>query len=174
MELMLFRHGIAEASGPDGTDASRRLTAEGNQKTAEAARGLARVAVKPQAILTSPLMRAAQTAAILAPGFDCEPETLDALGYGDAHEIIAQLARRREQCLLLVGHEPTLSQTAELLCTGRASRFLVLKKAGCICLEARFGRTPGRPGGPGGADSAGALMQWVAAPRMLRALGAAG
>ena len=165
MELMLFRHGIAESYGPDGTDASRRLTGEGVAKTAQIGRGLAKIAAHPEAILTSPLVRATQTAEILAPFFDLRPETLDTLGYGNADEIIAHVAGRSEKCLLLVGHEPSLSQTAELLCTGGVGRFLVLKKAGCICLEARFDQ------GPGGAQSVGALLKWVAAPRMLRELG---
>ena len=166
MDLMLFRHGIAEAYGPEGTDASRRLTEDGRTKTAQAGRGLARVAGELDAILTSPLVRARETAEILVQCFDCQLETLDVLGHGDAHAIVAAVARRREQRLVLVGHEPTLSQTAEFLCTGALHRFLVLKKAGCISLEARFDIATG------GTGSARALLKWVAAPKMLRAMGA--
>ena len=163
MELMLFRHGIAEVDGPDGTDASRRLTDEGIDKTARAARGLAKIAVPPEAVLTSPLPRAAQTAEIVARLFDLEPEVVDALAYGDAGDIVEHVAGRRERSLVLVGHEPTFSQTAELLCTGEAEGFVQLKKAGCICLDVRFGRDVG---------AVAAVVKWIATPKMLRALGA--
>lgn len=161
MELMLFRHGIAESYGSEGTDASRRLTDEGKVKTAQAGRGLARIATAPQAILTSPLVRAQQTAEILAPIFGCRSEVFEPLGYGSATDIIRQLALRSEASLLLVGHEPTLSQTAEILCTGRARGFIVLKKAGCICVEARIDAD---------GDRAAALIKWVATSKLLRSM----
>jgi phosphohistidine phosphatase len=161
MELMLFRHGIAESYGSEGTDASRRLTDEGKVKTAQAGRGLARIATAPQVMLTSPLVRARQTAEILAPIFGCQPQVCEALGYGSVTDIIQQLARHSEASVLLVGHEPTLSQTAEMLCTGRARGFIVLKKAGCICLEARIDAE---------GDSAAALMKWVATSKLLRSM----
>jgi len=161
MELLLFRHGIAEVDGPDGTDESRRLTEEGVDKTAQAARGLAKVIDPPEAVLTSPLVRAAETARIVAGVFDVEPETLDALGHGSPVDICEQIATRSEQSLMLVGHEPSLSCTAELLCTGSSGRFLQLKKAGCICLDVDFGLD---------LDEVAAVLKWVTTPKMLRAL----
>ena len=163
MELLLFRHGIAEADGPDGTDESRRLTEEGVDKTAQAARGLAKVIDPPEAILTSPLVRAVETARIVAAVFDLEPDTLDALGHGSPVDIVEQIATRSEQSLMLVGHEPSLSCTAELLCTGSSDRFLQLKKAGCICLDVEFSRD---------LSEVAAALKWLATPKMLRALDA--
>jgi len=66
MKLYIFRHGIAEDVGPDGTDDSRRLTREGVDKTRKAAAGIARLGAKPDVILTSPKVRAAQTADLAA------------------------------------------------------------------------------------------------------------
>ena len=163
MELLLFRHGIAEVDGPDGTDESRRLTEEGAEKTAQAARGLATLIDPPEAILTSPLVRAVETARIVAGVFDLEPATLDALGHGGPADIVEQIATREEQSLMLVGHEPSLSCTAELLCAGSSDRFLQLKKAGCICLDVGFGRD---------VTDLAAVLKWLATPKMLRALDA--
>lgn len=163
MELLIFRHGIAEDSGPDGDDASRRLTDDGAQKTRQAAHGLTRFATRPHVLLTSPLVRARQTAAIVGDVFGLTAIVMKSLAYGPADAVIADLRHRREPCVMIVGHEPTLSRVAGMLCTGdEGIDFLQLKKAGCISLDAPISdqRAPG-----------GAKLLWLATPKMLRTIG---
>ena len=161
MLLLLFRHGIAEDVGPAGDDASRRLTPRGRRRTAQAAAGLLKVCEKPDAILTSPKARAAQTAAILGEAFDVHPQTAPALAR-DTDAILALLRGRAEATVMLVGHEPMLSDVAERLCAGAdgaGHAFIDLKKAGCICLDV-----------PDLASVGHARLVWVLPPRVLRAL----
>lgn len=109
--LLLIRHGDAVDAGPDASDGHRWLTARGRAETALAA---ARVAAHPVgAVVTSPLVRAVQTAEIVAahappPG----PVTvLPALATGDVPAIVRFAGRwSGHGALVLVGHEPTLSE----------------------------------------------------------------
>jgi len=68
MMLYVLRHGVAEEVGPEGTDGSRRLTPGGRRKLRAAAAGMRALGVTFDAILTSPLVRAAETAVIVAEG----------------------------------------------------------------------------------------------------------
>src|SRR5664280_149064 len=74
MKIYLMRHGIArEPKGSDSEDDSQRpLTARGCDIINKIVRGLKKLEVKPDLILSSPYVRAEQTAAILAKGFDLQ------------------------------------------------------------------------------------------------------
>ena len=76
MRLLIFRHGIAEEEAADGRDESRRLTKEGIAQMKVVARGLVKVVRRPDVILTSPLVRAVQTAEPLGKVFEREPQVL--------------------------------------------------------------------------------------------------
>ena len=158
MELYVFRHGIAEDHGPDGSDASRRLTREGVEKTTEVVRGLAKLIDKPDVILTSPKVRAKHTAEIVGKAVDMKPETFEVLAHGPAAAVVSALAKRKEDSVIIVGHEPTLSEAIESLLFGEARGVIELKKAGCAALtvdpDARTGR-----------------LIWLATPKILRAAG---
>ncbi len=160
MMLLLFRHGIADSGSPDGTDAARPLTDEGLEKTKLAAAGLVCVADRPQAILTSPKVRALQTARILAQQFDQTPVVAETLAQSDLRAVMDLLAQRHESVLMLVGHEPTLSDLTRALCFGSTEGSLELKKAGCACLQLPRDRT--------GDLRACAQLLWLATPKMLR------
>src|SRR5689334_2900287 len=83
MELYFLRHGIAADTGPeDSGDAGRPLTEEGIDKLKEAARGLRRLGVRPDVLLSSPLVRARQTAEIVRKAFGIESRLVDALAPG--------------------------------------------------------------------------------------------
>jgi len=144
---MLFRHGIAEDAGPTQPDAERPLTSRGKTRTQAAAEGLAKVYDPPRRLLSSPKVRARQTAEIVAKALDCSVETWTPLSAGSAAALQQQLHGFDEPNLMLVGHEPTLSQLAELVCFGETWGRLDLKKAGCAWLEAPIGRQ--ESGGPG-------------------------
>jgi phosphohistidine phosphatase len=156
-ELYIMRHGIAVERGTAGyaDDAKRPLTAEGKKKMQAVTAGLVRVGFDPDWIVTSPLVRAAETAEIVADGLG------DALRPGGSAEALLtflakQPGRRR---VLVVGHEPDLSElAARLVGAGRHAR-LGFKKGGCCLIT--FDEFPPR--------SAGQLVWWLT-PRLMRKL----
>lgn len=162
MHLLLFRHGIAEDVSPQGDDGSRRLTRDGIEKTKAAARGLSKIIDQPDAIFTSPLIRARQTADILTSVFDVAPQQLISLATGPAELVMRDLRQIRDPFIILVGHEPTLSQLGARLCTGSdPAQFIQLKKAGAMLIDAAVDE--------GATVGAGKLL-WLATPAMLRGL----
>lgn len=160
MLLYLLRHGIAEDHGPEGTDASRRLTPEGVEKTRRAMIGLARLIEPPDLILTSPKVRARQTAEIAAKSLGGELRVWDLLACEKPAAIAAGLVGYGVESLMLVGHEPTLGELVVRLATGGQSGRVEMKKAGCACL--RSGVREGSVGGE---------LLWLATPKMLGMLG---
>ncbi len=161
MRLLVFRHGIAEDTAADGTDAARVLTAEGVARTRKAARALAGLCDPPDVILTSPKARARQTADAAAEAFGSPIEVLDELADGPPEPAQRALARRSEGTVMIVGHEPMLSELVERLCTGGRQRgFVDLRKAGCACLDVVLD--------PGG-EAVEATLLWLATAKMLRA-----
>ncbi|GAB4186176.1 MAG: phosphohistidine phosphatase SixA [Phycisphaeraceae bacterium] len=162
MRLYVFRHGIAEPSQPGVLDAGRELTPRGYERTLAAAQGLARFADRPQVILTSPKIRARQTAGILGDVFDLVPQIVEELGEGSAVQIIHMLRHREETSVMIVGHEPTLSEVIETLCTQKTlPGFIELKKAACALLDAPL--HPDDAPGP-------ARLKWLLPPRALRTM----
>ncbi len=159
MHVYLFRHGIAMDRQPGMTDADRPLTHEGIEKTRRAAAGWARAVDAPQIILTSPRQRAAQTAELAAEILGASVEVAHALGEQNVRAIIDVLEERDEDRVMVVGHEPTLSELAELLCFGQVFGRLILKKAGGIAIT-----TEGLP------RSGSGTLQWLATGKMLRKL----
>jgi phosphohistidine phosphatase len=126
MHLLLIRHAIATPAV--GTrDEDRPLTPEGEQRFRDTARMLARVAQKPAAILSSPLLRARQTAAIAAQAWgDIRPKVVPALADGRWPEICRALAAHDDaDTVALVGHESWLSTlTARFLGSRRGGALL--------------------------------------------------
>ncbi len=162
MRLYLFRHGIAEDTSPDGSDFSRPLTREGVDKTRRAAGGLARLIDPPDRILSSPRLRALETARLAAEVFGRDVTVESCLGEDALDPIFALLRQCHDEAVMLVGHEPTFSRLAEMLCTpGRHGGFIQLKKAGCIALETIRTET---------ATGLAAMLTWLATPAMLRKL----
>ena len=91
MKLLILRHAIAVPRGTPGIpDDERPLTAKGEQRFRRAARGLARIARRPDAILTSPLPRALRTAEIAGRAWRrLEPKPRTALAGGRAARVAA-------------------------------------------------------------------------------------
>ncbi len=82
MDLYLLRHAIAEERSNDGSDSARALTPEGAEKMRIGARGLQRLGVHLDRLLTSPLTRARETADIVGAALNIAPETVGALAPG--------------------------------------------------------------------------------------------
>lgn len=163
VELYLVRHAIAAPRGDEWPDDDRRpLTARGVSRFKEAVEGLRRLGVEVDEIFTSPLVRARQTAELLAEGLPGKPpvRTLDALAPGhEPGSVLAQLARAaRRRRVALVGHEPGLGElAAHLIGAGRALPF----KKGGVCRIDVESLTSRRPG----------ALTWFVPPRLLRGLG---
>ncbi|MEZ0229951.1 MAG: phosphohistidine phosphatase SixA [Planctomycetota bacterium] len=128
MKIYLVRHGIAEERGGAKPDDDRALTGKGKRRTRKAMRGFAKLREVPRLVLSSPLVRAWETAVILArvSGADApRVETALAPG-GDLDAVLARLRREGRESVALVGHEPDLSTLAERL---GASNVLLRKGA---------------------------------------------
>jgi phosphohistidine phosphatase len=135
--LLVVRHAEAEepadAAREGRSEAERRLTREGARLMKKGARGLATLVDPPALILSSPLTRAVQTADALADAFpDAERERHARLAPGfDPAKLLAWLGDRRGM-VVLVGHEPDLSQWIGYAVSG-IPRSLVRMKKGSVC-----------------------------------------
>jgi phosphohistidine phosphatase len=135
--LYLIRHGLAADRDRDENDADRPLTPSGLQKTGQVALRLVACGLTCDRLLTSPLIRAQQTAQILVDaGFAADMQVLPALApAGSLPDWLAWLRSASGlTAIALVGHEPDLSTWAETLLWGAPRGNLLLKKAGIIGL----------------------------------------
>lgn len=175
MNLLVVRHAIAEDkerfAATGRTDDQRPLTDEGRQKMRRAAIGLAQVARRAHVLASSPLVRARETAEIIAPALRCSRiELVEALRPDRAYDELVDWLRAKEPSgegdpdadeltIAIVGHEPHLSGFVTWLMTERTESRLELKK-GAACLLT-FERAP----------SAGeATLLWSLTPSQLRLL----
>lgn len=137
--IYIVRHGIAEDVAPTRLDADRRLTAAGIDKTRQAARGMKKIGVRPDAILTSPLRRADETARIVAGVLDDVPvrQTMALAPGGDFGELIRECSKTpKPDRVMVVGHQPDLGTLASWLTTGDPqAAFLPFRKAGIAMVE---------------------------------------
>jgi phosphohistidine phosphatase len=161
-ELYLIRHGLAEERGDAWPDDNKRpLTDEGISRMRKAARGLARLGVTVDVVLSSPLVRARQTAEIVAAGLDPRPAlvNIDSLAPdGSWAAIVADLEKHgRKTRIALVGHEPAVGELAARLI---GSRHPLEFKKGAVC---RIDLDEIPPGGPG-------HLRWLLTPKILRAI----
>jgi phosphohistidine phosphatase len=162
-ELYLVRHALAAERGDEWPDDNKRpLTVRGINRFKEVVRGLRSLDVAIDEIFSSPLVRAKQTAELLAAGIDGKPilKYLDALAPGHSPSTtIAQLAKvARRRRIALVGHEPDLGELAAHLIG--AQRPLPFRK-GAVCRIDVSGLT---------GERAGSLI-WFVPPKPLRELG---
>ncbi|KAM3092376.1 phosphohistidine phosphatase SixA [Phormidesmis sp. 146-35] len=143
--LYLIRHGLAGQHGDYEDDTQRPLTDEGRRKTRQVAKRLHEFDIHFDLILTSPLVRAKQTADILKDaglGKQLEEAVYLAPG-GDLQIWLDWLEGWKDvdKSLALVGHEPALSTWAEVLIWGEPRGKILLKKAGAIGLTVPLSET---------------------------------
>lgn len=165
MDILLVRHAIAVERGTKGytDDAKRPLTPAGRQRMVEAARGLERL-FTPQVIVSSPLLRATQTADILQDTFRLGKTRLcEALANGEHHAVIAMLEDCDAGSVALVGHEPWMSELFSLLLTGYVSTISATFKKGACALLRTEDLMPGN-----------CWLEWLIQPAALRRIAQAG
>ena len=163
MELLIVRHAIAYERNAQrwADDGKRPLSPQGAVRARRAAAGLKRVAPRPARVLTSPLRRTRQTAAILTE-FAGWPEASECqllLPGSSPQGLLALLARASEERVAVVGHQPDLGRLVATCLPGNAgSAAFVFRKMGVALIAFQ-----GRPH-PGQGE-----LRWLVAPRLLRA-----
>jgi phosphohistidine phosphatase len=158
MEIYLLRHGIAEDQSPSGADADRRLTAEGREKlerVLERARG---AKVEPSLIVTSPLVRAVETAEMAAKILRYSGAVLKAKALrpeSSPRDVWSEIrAHEDETAILLAGHEPLFSALTAYLLNCPSLQF-DFKKGGLVRID--MDRTGAEPRG---------VLQWALTPKL--------
>ena len=165
MDCVLVRHGSAvERDEWEGSDADRPLTERGAKRVAQVAAGLSRLGVQPTHVVSSPLIRAIETAKIVRRSLRVHAavQIVDAL-LPDAppNRLLAILHDLPpESCVLCVGHEPQLGMAASVFLSGRATPSFPLKKAGACLIELSIPPKPGQ-----------GVLRWWLTPSQLRVLG---
>lgn len=148
MDLFFMRHGVAEPAGYHGDDAQRPLTEQGRHDQRRVARGLASLLEPLDHLLSSPLLRARQTADIVA----------DVLQFGGRIEETSILAQdcsigavldqlqtyARSARILCVGHEPHMSRLAALLLDGTGRSAIAFQPGSVVGLTFRGHPTVGQ------------------------------
>jgi phosphohistidine phosphatase len=163
MILYLVRHGIAidrqDPNSPPETE--RYLTRDGIKKTREVAEGFHALGLRPTVFLSSPYVRAKQTAEIFAEVLGHAREKIRdsaALRPGSAPaEFLAEVAQLKVRELICFGHVPHLDQFIAYVVGARAV-FTALKKAGIACLELES------------ATAAKGTLVWLLPPKVLRSI----
>jgi phosphohistidine phosphatase len=151
MKLYLLRHGKADWPGWDKPDDERPLTPEGKDEVAAVARLLKRLDISP-VILTSPLPRASQTAAIAAKYLhaDLREDPLLRPGF-DASNLAKLIGNLAGNSVMIVGHEPDFTRAIYRLTGGRTK----LRKAGVALIELDTSSMKGE-------------LRWLAPPKFAR------
>lgn len=157
MQVYILRHGIAEGHTARRRDSDRALTNEGKKKLASVLKVAGKGGVAPSLILTSPYVRARQTAEMAAEALNCPkpPLDIDSLVPPSSPEAVWKDVRdhRTEEALLLAGHEPLLSQVVAYFLGVPALQF-DFKKGALVAIAIDNFR-----GDPQG------VLQWILTPR---------
>ena len=167
MNLYILRHGIAVDPAAHGfaKDADRPLTPEGKRKLGQIAGAMEALELSFDLILSSPYLRARQTAEIIAEALKARKwlELSDSLTPGGSARKLVDLLNHLQpppESVLLVGHEPYLSGLISLLVAGDAS-FAVLMKKGGLCKLSTDSLKPGRC----------ATLEWLLTPKQMALMG---
>ena len=120
MRLYLVRH--AEAA-PGEPDELRPLTPGGRQQARELGQRMRDELARPEAILTSPLLRARETGGELARALEVDPEADERLAPGTTVDDVRAVLAGRGDPVVVVGHQPDCGQIAAALAGGPEPRF---------------------------------------------------
>jgi phosphohistidine phosphatase len=146
MQIYLLRHGIAEVARPGQSDAERALTAEGKEKLRRVLRRAATAGARPASILSSPLRRALETAAVAAEVLEYVgkvEESRALLPEASPYDLWEEIRRHGDEpAILLASHEPLMSTMAAFL-LGSAALRVDMKKAALARIDCdRMAREP--------------------------------
>jgi phosphohistidine phosphatase len=162
MNLYIVRHAIAIQRGTPGydDDSQRPLTDAGRKKMKKIVKGLNQLGLEFDVILSSPYVRAHDTARIVAKGFEIKEKVAlsdNLIPPGNFENLINEIHEKYAvNNLALVGHEPMLSSLISWLTTGNTDMKLTLKKGGVAYLLAENLYQDGRAG-----------LQWLLTPALM-------
>ena len=158
MELFVLRHAIAADRGEHAEDAARPLTRGGEAKLRKIVQSFGALEVAVEVIVTSPLVRARQTADIVGEHLRTPVIADDRLCAGATpSDFVAALhAHASQRDVMVIGHEPDLSGLIATLVTGEATAEFRLKKAGLARITVQSLRA-GRCG----------QLQWLLWPKQM-------
>jgi len=164
MKLYIARHGDALDVGRQGIarDHDRPLSDEGVRRTEEAGRALQAMGVRVDRVGSSPLVRAEQTARILAAAIaaDAPLETCPFLAPGAcARDVADWMNRCGGEALMIVGHMPDLGAVTAALVSRPAAAGVVFKKGAIACVDF-----------PTGVQLGAGELEWLMQPAQLRAV----
>lgn len=138
MQLLLIRHGKAEAHGHPRGDGARDLATKGEEQSRKVGKFLKDHELVPDMALTSPLVRARRTAEIVCEIAGADPPVVENwLGCGMRADVaLKELAAYNDSCrvVAIFGHEPDFSMLAEHI-IGADPGGVRVKKASVILLE---------------------------------------
>ena len=162
MNLYIVRHAIAVQRGTPGydDDSQRPLTDDGRKKMKKIVKGIHQLDVDFDVILSSPYVRARDTAKILANEFEMKNKIAfsdNLIPPGNFENLISEIHEKYDvNNLALVGHEPMLSSLISWLTTGNTDMRIALKKGGVACLLADNLYQDGR-----------ATLEWLLTPALM-------
>jgi len=168
MQLVIIRHAIAvepeEAAKEKLSEAERPLTKEGRKKMRAAATGLTRAIDRIDLLASSPLVRARETAEIVADAYGgMKVATIDELKPGKPVKLVLQWLQGQpaDATIAVVGHEPQLGMLISHMLAGERKRsFVEVRKGSATLLDF-----------PEQVKAGGAVLQWMLKPSQLRDLG---
>lgn len=167
MELCVIRHAIAEPLGKSNefSDEKRALTEEGRSRMREAVKGLSKLGVEFDLVLTSPLERALETAEIVAACFGLSKKEIrqtGALAPGASFEqLFAEIkSHAGAESIALVGHQPDLGNLISRIIVGDGGTASIQLKKGSVCCINVIETVPSLRG----------ELMWLLTPRHLRTL----
>lgn len=157
MKLYMLRHATAEEGQPSQSDRARRLTGDGVAESRTVGAALKRLGVKLDLIVTSPAVRATETARIVSQALNIEMVDDDSLLPGcrlrDLESVVGRFPHAEQ--LMIVGHEPDFSEIIAVLTGGR----VVMKKGGLARLTVH------------GIEPHGAHLEWLVTPKLMGPIG---
>ncbi len=167
MQLLVIRHGPAEeaptAAATEQGDMGPPLSKAGKQLMKDVADGLLELVEKVDVISASPLLRAQQTAAIIANAYNDPPiaTVRELLPEGDPSALEIRLRQHSKvNVVAIVGHEPHLGVLVTWLMSGVKSSRVALSKGSTCLIEFS-----------GGVAAGGGTLQWLLTPSQLRRIG---
>ncbi len=159
MRVYILRHGIAEVIAPENDDRQRELTDEGRKEVREVLKAARRTKTNPGLIMTSPYVRARQTARLAADvlGYAEDPmETEVLVPGGEVREVWNEVRAHRDlNEVMLVGHDPLFSSLMGYL-LGSQSILVDMKKGALARID--FESLPPHPHG---------TLKWLLVPKLL-------
>jgi phosphohistidine phosphatase len=123
VRVFLVRHAEAEPGDADEPDELRRLTSRGREQARDLGRRFAGERERPGAVISSPLVRARETADAIAEALDLDAEPDDRLGPGCTADDLREAVRDRGATIVAIAHQPDCGRIAAAITGGAEPRF---------------------------------------------------